>query len=93
MDNPYVSAVLSVFVCGLGQLNNGKILKGIILGALWIISLRLISGGIGLITMPIVWIYSVYSAYKEAVERNAYVDRTWHRFDEALNKYKGRWEK
>jgi hypothetical protein len=51
------------------------------------------SGGVGLFTTPIVWLYSVYSAYKEAVERNAYVDRTWHRFDEALNKYKGRWEK
>ena len=90
MDSPVFSAVLSGFICGLGQINNGKMLKGLTLGVLWLISLSLVSAGVGLITTPIVWIYSVYSAYREADKLNADAYRAWKKFDDTLDKYKGR---
>lgn len=58
-----VPAILSLLMPGLGQIVKGQLMKGIghivvlaISGALTII-------GIGVILVPLVWIYSVYDAY------------------------------
>jgi TM2 domain-containing membrane protein YozV len=59
---PWLAAALSV-VCGLGQLYNGQIVKGLILIALGtaaVVSLPLI---IGQIMIPLVWGYAIIDAY------------------------------
>lgn len=57
------AAILSFLVPGLGQIIKGQIWKGIglMLGAL--ISGALAFVVIGLLTYPIIWIYSIYDAY------------------------------
>lgn len=70
MKNPGVAAVLSFFFCGLGQIYNGQILKGIIMFAAYSISLLLMYILIGFITTPILWIWGMYDAYKTAERIN-----------------------
>lgn len=70
MKNPGVAAVLSFFVCGLGQIYNGQILKGIIMIVCYMISWWLMFILIGFITTPILWIYGIYDAYKKAESKN-----------------------
>lgn len=66
MKNPGIAAVLSFFYCGLGQIYNGQILKGIIMFACYSVSLLLIYIMIGFITTPVLWIWGIYDAYKTA---------------------------
>ena len=70
MKNPGVAAVLSFFICGLGQIYNGQILKGIIMIVCYMISWWLMFIIIGFITTPILWIYGMYDAYKKAESKN-----------------------
>lgn len=59
---PWLAAALSV-VCGLGQLYNGQLIKGVILIALGttaVVSLPLL---IGKIMIPLVWGYAIIDAY------------------------------
>lgn len=69
--NPGLAAVLSFLVCGLGQIYNGQIGKGIGLLVAAIISGMLCLVIIGFILLPIIYIYSIYDAYKtaEAINR------------------------
>jgi TM2 domain-containing membrane protein YozV len=65
-----LAAVLSFFWCGLGQIYNGQIGKGLILGFLYLVSLFLIIAVVGIITTPILWIYGMVDAYRTAEQMN-----------------------
>lgn len=66
--DPGIAAVASFFVPGLGQVYNGQIAKGIILG---IVTIALAITGIGLLIAIPMWIWLVYDAYKTAEQTNA----------------------
>lgn len=59
---PWLAAALSL-LCGLGQLYNGQIVKGLVLialGAAAIVSWNL---SLGKFLLPIVWLYAILDAY------------------------------
>ena len=70
MRNPGIAAVLSFFWCGLGQIYNGQIGKGIAMLVAYFISAALIWVVIGLITTPILWIWGMVDAYNTAIRLN-----------------------
>jgi len=70
MKNPGVAAVLSFFYCGLGQIYNGQIFKGILMFVAYSISILLMYVMIGFITTPILWIWGMYDAYRKAERMN-----------------------
>lgn len=59
--NPTLSAVLSFVIPGAGSIYNGSVLKGILFLIVYVV-------GLFLFVLPgvIVWIISIYDAYKEA---------------------------
>jgi TM2 domain-containing membrane protein YozV len=62
---PWLAATLSLF-CGLGQLYNGQVVKGIVLlvlGAAALLSLQL---SLGKIMVPLLWMYAIVDAYMVA---------------------------
>ena len=65
-----LAAVLSFFWCGLGQIYNGQIAKGLIMGFLYFLSFLAIFILIGIITTPILWIWGMYDAYSTAERLN-----------------------
>jgi len=69
--SPGLAAVLSFFIVGLGQIYNGQIGKGIVLIICYVISWLLVLILIGLILVPILWIYGIYDAYTTATKINA----------------------
>ena len=69
--SPGVAAVLSFFWCGLGQIYNGQIGKGIFMMICYLISCLLIFVLIGLLTTPILWIWGMVNAYSTADRQNA----------------------
>jgi TM2 domain-containing membrane protein YozV len=70
VKNPGVAAVLSFFICGLGQIYNGQILKGIILIICYGIAWALTMVVIGFLIVPILWIWGMYDAYRTAEKIN-----------------------
>src|SRR3954454_20935174 len=64
--NPGVAAALSFVLCGLGQIYNGQLFKGILLAVLFVGSLLLIAAGIGALTAPILWVVGIVDAYRTA---------------------------
>jgi TM2 domain-containing membrane protein YozV len=64
--NPFVAAVLSALVPGLGQLYNRELEKGIafIVGSFLALLSALVF--VGFVLYPAVWIYSIYDAYTVA---------------------------
>ncbi len=70
MKNAGLAAVLSFLVCGLGQIYNGQIGKGIALLVAAGISGLLCAVAIGFILLPVAWIYGIYDAYRTAEEIN-----------------------
>ncbi len=66
MKNPGIAAVLSFFIAGLGQIYNGQITKGIAFIIAYFISALLMIIFIGFITTPILWIWGMVDAYKQA---------------------------
>lgn len=70
MKNPGLAAVLSFLVCGLGQIYNGQIGKGIGFIVGYFISWLLMFVIIGFITTPIIWIWGMVDAYKAATSMN-----------------------
>lgn len=70
MKNPGVAAVLSFFYCGLGQIYNGQIFKGILMFVVYSISILLMYVLVGFITTPILWIWGMYDAYRTADKMN-----------------------
>ena len=70
LKNPGLAAVLSFLYCGLGQIYNGQIGKGIGFIVGYFISLALMFVIIGFITTPILWIWGMVDAYKVAERIN-----------------------
>ncbi len=70
MKNPGLSALLSFFWSGLGQIYNGEIGKGIFFIVAQVINSLLMMVIIGFITWPIVWIWGMIDAYKVAESYN-----------------------
>jgi TM2 domain-containing membrane protein YozV len=68
--NPGIAAVLSFLFVGLGQIYNGQIGKGVLFIILGVVCIGLAFFIIGLIAGPILWIYSIYDAYKTADKIN-----------------------
>ena len=68
--SPGLAAVLSFFICGLGQIYNGQILKGIFMIVIYGLSVALTFVLIGLITTPILWIFGMVDAYRTAERFN-----------------------
>jgi TM2 domain-containing membrane protein YozV len=68
--SPGLAAVLSFFICGLGQIYNGQIFKGISMIIVYGISVLLMFAIIGLITTPILWIWGMVDAYRTADRLN-----------------------
>ncbi len=68
--NPTLAAILSFLINGVGQIYNGEIVKGIIIIVVQIVNALLMTIVIGFITWPIVWIWSIYDAYKVAQRIN-----------------------
>jgi len=64
--SPGVAAVLSFFICGLGQIYNGQIGKGIAMIIAYLISWSLCVFVIGFITTPVLWIWGMIDAYNTA---------------------------
>ena len=64
--NPGLAAVLSFFWCGLGQIYNGEIGKGIVFVLLYTVSLLLLFVLVGFVTTPLLWIWGVVDAYQTA---------------------------
>jgi TM2 domain-containing membrane protein YozV len=54
---------------GGGQLYNGDVAKGAIIFDVQIVNVMLMFVLIGFLTFPLVWLYSVYDAYKTAQSR------------------------
>jgi TM2 domain-containing membrane protein YozV len=68
--NSGLAAVLSFFWCGLGQIYNGQLGKGLIVGFVYFLSVLAMALLIGFITTPILWIWGMYDAYQTAERLN-----------------------
>ena len=69
MASPILALILSFFIIGLGQLYTGQFLKAVALFILGVIFAFLSTMTIGIPFLLIVWIYSMYDAYKSAQEQ------------------------
>jgi TM2 domain-containing membrane protein YozV len=78
--NPGIAALASAVWTGAGQIYNGEIGKGIGLMALMFVSALSIFLVIGLVTTPLIWIYSVYDAYRTAERNNQQPTQSAHEF-------------
>jgi len=65
-----VAAVLSFFWCGLGQIYNGEIGKGLLFLIVQVLNVLLMFVLIGFVTGPICWIWSMVDAYNTAERIN-----------------------
>jgi TM2 domain-containing membrane protein YozV len=70
IKNAGLAAVLSALWCGLGQIYNGQIGKGIAFMIIQFINALLMFIFIGFITYPIMWIWGMVDAYRQAEEIN-----------------------
>ena len=69
--SPGLAAVLSFFICGLGQIYNGQIGKGLAFLFGVVMSWLLTAVIIGVVPLLILTIWSVVDAYKTAEQLNA----------------------
>jgi len=67
--NPFVAALASLLVPGLGQVYNREIGKGILFFGAFLLSALSLVVLIGFILLPVVWIYSIYDAFVVAQRR------------------------
>lgn len=74
--NPTTATILSFFICGLGQIYNGQIGKGILFIVLYAISIALMYVIVGFITTPILWIWGMVDANKSAKKVNQQIAST-----------------
>ncbi len=77
-----IAVVLSFFIPGLGQIYNGQIGKGILIIILSIIFFSLSYILIGIPFYVVLWIYSMYNAYK--VAEATHIKESTAKPDEAL---------
>ena len=72
-----LAAVLSFFWCGLGQIYNGQIGKGLLFGFLYLVSFILIFAVIGIVTTPLLWIWGMVDAYQTSERLNREANRVY----------------
>ena len=70
MKSSGLAAVLSFFFMGLGQFYNGQFAKGFLFMILYGVSWLLMFVVVGFITTPILWIWGMIDAYKQAEAYN-----------------------
>jgi TM2 domain-containing membrane protein YozV len=68
--NAALALICSLVLCGVGQIYNGQVGKGIVLVIGYSISVALIFVGIGFITTPLLWAYGMIDAYRTAEALN-----------------------
>jgi TM2 domain-containing membrane protein YozV len=68
--NAVLALAFSFFFAGLGQIYNDQIKKGIWIIIAHAISLVLIAVLVGIVTTPVIWIWSMIDAYKTAERIN-----------------------
>ncbi len=68
--SPGLALVLSLLWCGVGQIYNGQVGKGVMMLFAYGFSLVLIIVLIGLLTTPALWIYGMVDAYRTAEKIN-----------------------
>lgn len=68
--NPGLAAVLSFIVCGLGQIYNGQIGKGLLFLLIFAVSIPLTVFGIGWVTGGLIWLAGIIDAYATAERLN-----------------------
>lgn len=71
VKNPTLAAILSFLINGLGQIYNGEVVKGLVIIGVQIVNALLTTIIIGFVTGFIVFVWSVYDAYKTAEKINA----------------------
>ncbi len=68
--NPGVAAVLSFIIPGMGHVYNGRIFQGVFLLFLYLCALASITVFVGFILAPLIWIISIFDAYRDAERIN-----------------------
>jgi TM2 domain-containing membrane protein YozV len=68
--NAGVAAVLSALWCGLGQIYNGEIAKGLIFVVLHFVSILAMVILIGWLTTPVLWVWGMVDAYQTCERLN-----------------------
>ncbi|HEY8811246.1 MAG TPA: hypothetical protein VIO86_02005 [Candidatus Dormibacteraeota bacterium] len=68
--NPAASLFASLLLPGLGTIINGETGKGLVILVAWITAWVLILAIVGLILVPVVWIYGMYDAFQGARRYN-----------------------
>lgn len=64
--NPFVAAVLSAILPGLGQIYDRELEKGLIIIVGSFLAALSVLVAVGLVLVPAIWIYAIYDAYKVA---------------------------
>jgi TM2 domain-containing membrane protein YozV len=67
---PVISLVLSFVFCGLGQIYNGEVGKGVGFMVAWLVSVVLCFLLIGLFLLPVIFIWNLVDAYQGAERFN-----------------------
>ncbi|AXI25883.1 hypothetical protein CFE53_02620 [Methanofervidicoccus sp. A16] len=65
-----ITVLLSFLLPGLGHIYIGCIIRGIIISIVFTVSVFLCLLLIGLLTTPLIWIYSIYDSYRLAKDYN-----------------------
>lgn len=65
-----LAGILSFLCCGLGQIYNGQLRKGILLAIAYVFSYLLMFVFIGFVTTPILWAWGIIDAYRTAERLN-----------------------
>ena len=68
--NPATAALLSFLFIGLGQAYNGEIAKAVVFLILYALSIFLTFFIIGFITIPLLWGWSIFDAYRSPQKMN-----------------------
>lgn len=69
--NPFVAALASALLPGLGQLYNRELTKGLVVFAAAIFAAFSMAVFVGFLLYPAVWIYAIYDAYRVAERQSA----------------------
>lgn len=70
MKKGWLALVLSIFFPGLGHLYLGKVKKGVLLIVAEIVSILLIPLVVGIVTLPLVYLYAIINSYTSTSKVN-----------------------
>lgn len=69
--NPFVAALASALLPGLGQLYNRELTKGLVVFTAAIFAAFSMAVFVGFLLYPAVWVYAIYDAYRVAERQSA----------------------